>query len=178
MEYFFVFLLILSIIFIFFSGKIVGKIAKYLNKNVLFKSEYEEGQKLITDTVTFSTKISPSGIIRELEEHIPASDVIPALKAALYESSRDEDYIGYAFGNKVMGDSFSAVVLFTCDEKTNCIFKFLTYSENDGRIAYLSEMIKLRKRVENAFKSADPSVRISCSNGNHELQVERRTDNE
>lgn len=73
---------------------------KAVNQKILYRSEHKEGQKLVSEPYKIQTSASIREIIRELDSHVTVEEDNSGYKAVVYVSSRGENCITYAYGNK------------------------------------------------------------------------------
>lgn len=129
--------------------------AKALNKHVLFREEYSEGQNLVTKPLTMQINASAETVMAALDEYVATSATHDSLKAVVYESARGSNGINYAYGNKLVSKTFEAAVRLKPDgQKTVATFKILTWHESSGMISGQDMMKKLYKQVKEAFEAA------------------------
>ena len=135
---------------------------KATNKNILYRSEFKEGQQLVKEHLNFETTSSVPDIMRELRANVITAENNSTLKAVLYESSSSAKQITYAYGNKLVSKTFEAAVTFANkEENTIGTFKMLTWTESDGMVGRQDEIKNLRRQVVAAFTAADPSVKVT-----------------
>lgn len=144
-----------------FVRKGANAAAKALNKNVFFKSEYADGEKLVKETLTFECSASLLNIKNELTAHIATEEVIPAIKGVLYKLSESPTQIMYAYGNKLNTQMFTASLsLSNNGTTTHGVFEFRKWQISDGMIPQREIMSQLRDHVYAAFTAADPAVKV------------------
>lgn len=138
-------------------GKLKSAAWKAANQKILYKSEYREGQLIVSAPLIFETAASVSEIIHELTTHVSIAELPLGFNAAVYQSSFSTNRITYAFGNKLVSKTFEAEVVFTVHDgqKTKGIFKMLNWTERDGLIVGQDIMAKLKKQIQAAFTAAD-----------------------
>lgn len=140
-------------------SKGINAASKAANQKILYKTEYEEGQQIVSKPLIFETTASIPEIMNELTTHVSTVDVteLPVgFKAAVYKSSSSANRIAYTFGNKLVPKTFEAELVFAVhDAKTKGVFKMLNWTERDGLILGQDAMKKLRKEVQAAFSAAD-----------------------
>ncbi len=146
------------ILFQILMQKGVNAVAKAANKNILYRSEYEEGQRLVSAPIIFKTSLSISDIMRELMMHVTTVETPLGFKAGVYQVSRDERNIVYAFGNKLVPQTFVASISFSNNGTvTEGTFEILKWKENAGMIVGQENINKFRKEVEKAFTAIEKS---------------------
>ena len=136
---------------------------KAVNKNILYRSEYQEGQQLVSEPLIIETAASIHDLMRELDAHVETAESNTAYKPLVYQVFRSNDRINYAFGNKFVPKTFEAVVMFSSqDEKTVGTYKMLTWHERDGIVSGQNFMKRLRKQVKAGFTAAaDGALKIN-----------------
>lgn len=143
-------------------GKGVSAAVTAANKNVLFKSEYQEQQQFISTTLTFVTSASVADIKNALRTHVAPAETVPAVSGAIYQLSSSADLVTYAFGSKIYPQIFVvALSLTTNGESTQSQFKFLQWHESDGMLPSIDIMKRFRNNIIAAFTAVDSSVRIT-----------------
>lgn len=139
-----------------------------VNQKILYRSEHKEGQELVSEPYKIQASASIQDIIRELDSHVIVAEDNSGYKAVVYVSSRSENRITYAYGNKFAPKTFEAVVeLASSGGITAGIFKMLTWHERGGLITGQDYIYTLRKQVEVAFAAADASVRVTENAANN-----------
>lgn len=166
MDTFYAILLVIAIVggvilIRFLISKGVNAVAKTANKHILFRSEYIEGQQLVSESLSFESTASVPDIIRQLIAQVAPEETIPAIRGAIYQISSSPDHIVYAYGSKLQPQIFVAAVSFTnSGSTTQGVFKFLRWKEKEGMVVCDEVMKRVREKVYTAFTAADPSVRV------------------
>ena len=133
----------------------VDAASKAANQKILYKTEYEEGLKMVSEPLIFETSASVSEIMHELTTHVIIVDKIPSALAAFYQTSFSEDSITYAYGSQIMAFFDAEVKFKKSGAKIEASFAILNYKERDGLIVGQDVMEKLRKQVQASFTAAD-----------------------
>lgn len=149
---------------IIFVQKIIGTtlnaVSKSANKNILYRSEFREGQELVSESLSFETSAPIDQVMAALKSAVAVAQ-IRSVVPALYESSRTANRVTYAFGSSMTPKHFEAEVeLSEHDGTTQGQFDILSWKENDGMVAALASMKKLRRQVRAGFTAADSDVKI------------------
>jgi len=139
--------------------------SKAANQKIFYKTEYEEGQQIVSKPLIFKTSASASEIMHELATHVSTvqiSELPVGFKAAVYKTSSNSNRITYSFGNKLVPKTFDAeVVLIALDpQTTKGFFRILNWTEREGLIMGQDAMKKLIKEVQGAFSAADANKMI------------------
>ncbi len=143
-------------------SKGVNAAATAVNKNVLFKSEYNEQQQFISTTLTFVTTATKENIMKALRNSVAPAESVPSVAGVIYQLSLNADSVTYAFGSKFYPQAFIvSVALSSNGDLTQGQFKFLKWHESDGMLPSIEIMKKLRNNIIAAFRAADPSVKIT-----------------
>jgi len=136
---------------------------KGLNRGVLSRGEYKEGKRAL-HTFTALTSASAADIAHNLTNYVAAVEAPLGGPAVLYERERTDDFVVYAYGGK-SADRFVAAVLFGAEDgMTSVAFTVPGWLEEDGLVADLDALKRLRKQVEAALRAADPAVQITETN--------------
>jgi len=144
------------------KNKVDNAVGTAVNKNVLFRSEFKEGQELVSTSYTFQSSASVEDILRSLDKHVEAAESVGNLVGTVYISNRNADSIHYSFGNKLMNKSFDSVIrLKKNGEETQGVFKVLQWYEHEGMVAGLDQLRNLRKQIKEAILSADPNCKVT-----------------
>lgn len=147
----------------YFTRKGAHALATAANKQV-YKSKYQTEQKLVHDTITFETKATGEEIINSLTRYVAPQSALPVVGGALYELSRNSDFIEYAFGNKVNPKIFAGIVQLSSNgSTTKAIFKFTKWTETDGMMIKVQDMKSFSQQVYSAFSAVNSVVRSSAS---------------
>lgn len=134
-----------------------------LNRGVLSRGEYNEGKRAL-HTFTALTSASAADIAHNLTNYVAAVDAPLGGPAVLYEHERTDDSVIYVYGGK-SGARFVASVLFGAENgMTSVAFIVPRWLEEDGLVADVDALRRLRKQVEAAIKAADPAVTITETN--------------
>jgi len=149
---------------IIFVQKIIGTtlnaVAKTANKNVLYRSEFKEGQELVSESLSFETSASINQVMAALKSAVTVAQIRTVLPT-IYESSRSENCVTYAYGSSLTPKLFEAVVELTGhNATTGGRFVILSWKENDGLVSALDAMKKLRRQVRAGFAAADSNVKV------------------
>lgn len=137
----------------------IGVARKAANQNILYRSEHKEGQDIVAQPVTFQTTASIAEVMDLLLEHVTTADDCNGATQVVYETSRSNDRITYAFGNLLHPRNFEAVVALTNhDGITEGTFAIVNWFETNGLIREQYAMKKLRRQVQKAFELSDTSV--------------------
>lgn len=151
----------------FLISKGFNAVSTTANKHILFRSEYKEGQQLVSESLSFESKASVPDIMRQLMEHVAPEETISAIRGGIYQITGSTEQVVYAFGSKLQPQIFVAAVSFTnSGETTQGVFKFLRWKEKEGMVVCDEVMKKLREKVYAAFTAADPSVRVTGTPAN------------
>lgn len=154
-------LLAALIVLMLFGNRLASIGTKALNKNVLFKSEFADGEKLVNEELSFECTASLQDIKNNLDSHVEVEETIPFIKGGLFKESESPDLIIYAFGNRVNPQMFQAALsLDNSGTTTRAIFGFLRWQTSGGMILQRDNMKKLRDEVYAAFTAADPAVKV------------------
>lgn len=157
-----VLLLVVIIAVIMFIQKGINSASNSFNRNVLFKNEHQEGQKLIHESLTFITSASVEEVQQKIHEHMAPTSEMPIIGSAIFEIKRTSRIVAYAYGNKLYPRFFVIAVTFKkTEELTQGVFQFVRWSNRSGMLLGMEEMKKVRQQVWDAFVSADPSVRVT-----------------
>lgn len=149
----------------------IGVAAKAANQNILYRSEHKEGQEIVTQSVTFQTSASISKMMDLLSENVIIAENFSGVVPAVYETSRSDDMITYAFGNFIEPKKFEAVVALTNNDGiTEGLFTILNWFETNGLIREQSAMKKLRNQVQSAFDAAEGLVNNNETNQEVKIQ--------
>ncbi|MEL7662032.1 zinc ribbon domain-containing protein [Acetobacterium wieringae] len=139
--------------------------SKAAKQNILYRSEHKEGQELVRETLNFQTTAAMPVVMAALSKHVVTVEKCNGLAGVVYETSRSEDLVTYAYGNVIRPQLFEAVVALTENEgMTDCLFTIIKWTEADGIIETQSQMKKLRKQVKEAFESIDSGADTSGNN--------------
>lgn len=139
--------------------------SKAAKQNILYRSEHKEGQELVRETLAFQTTATMAVVMEALSKHVVTAEKCSGLAGVVYETSKSEDLVTYAYGNVIRPQFFEAVVALTENEgMTDCLFTIIKWTEADGIIETQSQMKKLRKQVKEAFDSLDSEADISGNN--------------
>lgn len=149
----------------------IGVATKAANQNILYRSEHKEGQEIVTQSVTFQTSASISKMMDLLSENVIIAENFSGVAPAVYETSRSDDMITYAFGNFIEPKKFEAVVALTNNDGiTEGLFSILNWFETNGLIREQSAMKKLRNQVQSAFEAAEGLVNNNETNQEVKIQ--------
>lgn len=139
--------------------------SKAAKQNILYRSEHKEGQELVRETLDFQTTAAIPVVMAALSKYVVTAEKCNGLAGVVYETSRSEDLVTYAYGNVIRPQFFEAVVALTENEGvTDCLFTIIKWTEADGIIETQSQMKKLRKQVKTAFESLDMVADLSGDN--------------
>lgn len=161
-------LLAAVVVVIIFVQKIIGTTVSAVSKNVLYRSEYREGQELVSETLNFETSAPIDQIMAALTSTVTVAEM-RAVKAVVYESSRSDNRVTYAFGSSLSPKNFEAEVALTEHTvTTEGHYTILSWKETVGLVAAQEAMKKLRRQARGAFTLADSQVRIQTTSSNEE----------
>jgi len=139
--------------------------SKAAKQNILYRSEHKEGQELVRETLAFQTTTAMPVVMAALSKHVVTAEKCNSFTGVVYETSRSENMVSYAYGNPIYPHLFEGVVALTENEGvTDCLFTITKWTETDGIIETQSQMKKLRKQVKTAFESLEVVLDISGNN--------------
>lgn len=153
---------------IIFVQKIIGTTVSAVGKNVLYRSEYREGQELVSETLNFETSAPIDQVMAALSSTVKVAEM-RAVMPVVYESFRSGNRVTFAFGSSLTPKNFEAEVEVT--EHTGTTqghYTILSWKETDGLVAAQEAMKKLRRQVREAFTLADSQVKIQATSPNEE----------
>jgi hypothetical protein len=127
-----------------------------LMRGVLFKSEHEEGMRMINEPLVLETSACAEDVWREIEAHVKPIEGLPGVRAAIYVSSRSANRITYAYGGKLLSKELEVeVTLADLGARTRLVFKVVVWKERQGLIVAQEVLKNLRKQVRTAVAACD-----------------------
>jgi len=150
---------ILALAAVFFVFWLLQKgwdgLVTWVYRTVLYRSEYQEGLKILAN-FCFETDASVPDLIAACAAHVAG------LKhAALHEASRTDDRITFKYGVAVIAPIFEVSVGFTReDSRTLGEFAFLNWKEKGGILVQQDVMKAVRKEIRAGIRAVDPNVKF------------------
>lgn len=131
-----------------------------INK-LMSKEQIKETQYMASTAIRVETPASFEAVMNALDSHVVTASDKSSFSFVNYITSRTDDRLMYACGNKLSLKVFEASVnLSKTGDKTVGIFKVIRYFHKDGVANRLDDMRDLRNQVKAAFESLD-SARVS-----------------
>ena len=146
-----------------------------LKRNVFFKGQYEEQQKLTHQNMIIITTASKEKIFESLDNEIKIDDSVKgAFKGGIYKcTKRTDSYIEYLHTSSIYtggeGDEFSSSISLKEEEgNTKVIVSINRWREKDGvtRKAGIEAMKEFYSSVEKAFRNIDSNIKIEYTSKN------------
>ena len=140
------------ILFRYLLGKGINTVARTANRKILYRSEYEEGKRIVSEPLIVRTSLPVADIVHEISARVTVAELPLTYKAVLYQAYCNEKGIAYAFGNKFKPQTFLATINFKkTGEETECVFKMAKWWEKEGLITGQPYMEKLKRQIREAF---------------------------
>jgi len=135
--------------------------AKVLNKNVIYKNEYQVERQLISEKIIFDTRVSAEKIMEQIRLTVEPVTELHLIKPNFYEHTKRGNMVAYSYQNKNY-ERFVAIVEFDkVGEFTRGTFRFLRWKEDSGMLLSADYMKLLRKKIWTAFETLDEVVKVS-----------------
>lgn len=145
--------IIVIIVFAFLKDKLTNTMSSGINRKLLYRSEYDEGKRIISQKITFQTSSSKSEIIDALKTYVKISEGTWTMKFKLYQKNLNENSISYAFGNIVNPQSFLVTLYFPNKDFPEWYCEVSNWTLVNGIHSSIQEIKELLDQIEKALLS-------------------------
>lgn len=158
--------------FAFLKDKLISMMFSGINRKLLYRSEYEEGERITSEVITYNTSASRSEIMDALKKYVKISEGKWNITFKTYQFNLTENSISYAFGNIVNPQSFLVTLLFPKENSSEWSFRVLKWTEVNGIHTSIKEIKELLNQIEKSLltlwatieKTENPETNNSVNN--------------
>ena len=138
--------------------RLKGILIKYGNQKFYLKTEYEEGQKLLSEPFEIETTATTASVMEAISTYVFTGSKLKFINPHLYKTGQGDRWIAYSYGTRLYPHLFDVKVVIKNRPSKNLIsVELINWSIYDGILSNQAEIQLLYKQVKEAVNYAEAS---------------------